>query len=220
MQLIDEFTIATAPDRAYAMLIDLARVAPCVPGAEIDPPDVDGVHSGRVSVKLGPMKFVYAGRVRIAEQDPVSRTAVIEGEGRATGGADTAKVRSVITVSATGSGSRVRITTDLDIKGRAAQMGQGVITDVSRRLVSQAAGCIEARLTAGEGGADDLGGTPHVGGLSLMASVVGDRVRGLASGRGGHADVSSDRADQTADPAAGPTAEPAKDAEGADDGPR
>ena len=222
MQLIDEFTIATAPDRAYAMLIDLARVAPCVPGAEIDAPDVDGVHPGRVSVKLGPMKFVYAGRVRIAEQDAASRTAVIEGEGRATGGADTAKVRSVMTVIAAGSGSRVRITTDLDIKGRAAQMGQGVITDVSRRLVSQAAGCIEARLAAGEGADDDLRAAPPVGGITLMASVVGSRVRELASGRAGRTGESVDPVDPTAEPA-DPTAEPAKGAEGAegaDDGPR
>lgn len=146
MRLTDEFVITTAPDRAYAMLLDLARVAPCVPGAEIDAPDADGVYPGRVSVKLGPMKFVYAGRVRIAERDPGTRTAIIEGEGQATGGAETAKVRSVMEVVAEGDGSRVRITTDLDIKGRAAQMGQGVIGVVSRRLVSQAAACIEARL--------------------------------------------------------------------------
>ncbi len=218
MQLIDEFVIGTAPDRAYALLIDLARVAPCIPGAEIDPPDADGVHPGRVSVKLGPMKFVYAGRVRIAEQDPASRTAVIEGEGRAAGGMDTAKVRSVMSVNAAGSGSRVRITTDLDIKGRAAQMGQGVITDVSRRLVSQAAGCIEARL-AGEGADDDLEAAPPVGGIALMASVVGSRIRGLASGRAGRAGESVDPVDPTAEQA-DPTAEPAKGAEGADDGPR
>lgn len=159
MRLTDEFVITTAPDRAYAMLLDLARVAPCVPGAEIDAPEADGVYSGRVSVKLGPMKFVYAGRVRIADQDPGARTAVIEGEGRATGGAETAKVRSVMEVMAEGDGSRVRITTDLDIKGRAAQMGQGVISVVSRRLVSQAAACIEARLadpaTEAPEGADD-----------------------------------------------------------------
>ncbi len=207
MQLTEEFIISTAPDRAYAMLLDLARVAPCVPGAEVDAPDADGVYPGRVSVKLGPMKFVYSGRVRIAEQDQGARTAVIEGEGRTTAGSDSAKVRSLMEVVAEGEGSRVRITTDLDIKGRAAQMGQGVITDVSRRLVSQAAACIEARLAAPDGAtADELPTAGPVGGISLMASVVGSRVRGFASNLGG-------RAGETPDPVP-------ERAEGADDGPR
>jgi carbon monoxide dehydrogenase subunit G len=194
MRLVDEFTISTPPDRAFAMLLDLARVAPCVPGAEIDAPDADGSYPGRVSVKLGPMKFVYGGKVRIAEADPTARVAVIEGEGRASGGAETATVRWVLEVNAAGEGSRVRITTDLDIKGRAAQMGQGVIADVSRRLVSQAAACIGARLEAPEGAVDASAAAPPVAGLSLMASVVGARMRGLASGMGGRsrADVDSE----------------------------
>ena len=207
MRLTDEFTIDTSPDRAYALFLDLERIAPCIPGGEIGPPDADGVYPGRVSVKLGPMKFVYSGRVRIAEHDDVLRTAVIEGEGRASGGADTARVRSLIEVVAEGEGTRVRITTDLDIKGRAAQMGQGVITDVSRRLVSQAAACIGTRLGDAEGaGADALAGAGPVGGISLVASVVGSRVRGLASNLGG-------RGSAAPDPAAHPP-------EGVDDGPR
>ncbi len=215
MRLTDEFTISTPPDRAFAMLLDLERVAPCIPGGEVDPPDADGVYPGRVSVKLGPMRFVYAGRVRFTEQDPVQRKAIIEGEGRAAGGADTAKVRSVMEVVPAGEGSRVRITTDLDIKGRAAQMGQGVIVDVSRRLVSQAAACIEARLSAPDGTASDsLPSAGPVGGLGLMASVVGSRFRDLAAGFGG-------RGGQAADP---PTeAAPGSDTaapEGADDGTR
>ncbi len=206
MQLVDEFFVSVAPDRAYALLLDIERVAPCIPGAELDPADPDGFNPGRVSVKLGPMKFVYTGRVRIAEQDGASRTAVIEGEGRATGGQDTARVRSLMEVMPEGEGSRVRITTDLEIRGRVAQMGQGVITDVSRRLVSQAAACIEARLASTGGASDDgLASAGPVGGISLMASVLGARVRGLASG-------GADRQHDD-DPAREP-------GEGADDGPR
>jgi carbon monoxide dehydrogenase subunit G len=206
MQLIDEFFVSVSPDRAYGMLLDIERIAPCVPGAELDAADPDGFNPGRVSVKLGPMKFVYAGRVRIAERDEAQRTAVIEGEGQAAGGRDTARVRSVMEVLAEGEGSRVRITTDLDIKGRAAQMGQGVITDVSRRLVSQAATCIEARLTAADDLADDeLPTAGPVGGIGLMASVLGARVRGLAPA-GSDQPPTDDQAGQ-----------PRK---GADDGPR
>ncbi|MEI7742763.1 MAG: SRPBCC domain-containing protein, partial [Chloroflexota bacterium] len=81
MRLENEFTITTAPDRAFGLLLDLRRVAPCVPGAELGEQDADGTFAGRVSVKVGPMKFLYDGRVRISEQDAATRTAVITGEG-------------------------------------------------------------------------------------------------------------------------------------------
>jgi len=190
MRLIDEFTISTAPDRAYQMLLDLERVAPCVPGGEIDAPDAAGAYPGRVSVKLGPMKFVYTGRVRITERNADARSAVVEGEGRASGGADTAKVHTLMQVFPEGSGSRVVMTTDLEIKGRAAQMGQGIIADVSRRLIRDAAACIEIRLAApDDANPDDLPTAGAVGGLGLMAAVMtskmGDSVRRLGGRRPG-----------------------------------
>jgi carbon monoxide dehydrogenase subunit G len=148
IQLTDEFTIPVAPDRAYELLLDLQNVAPCVPGGEIEAPDADGVYPGRVTVRLGPMKFSYEGTLRIAERDAETRTAVIEGVGKASGGADKARVRSVMEVTPEGSGSRVRMSTDLDIKGRAAQMGAGIISGVSRRMVKQAAACLAKQLTS------------------------------------------------------------------------
>jgi len=148
IQLTDEFTIPVPPDRAYELLLDLQNVAPCVPGGEIEAPDADGVYPGRVTVRLGPMKFSYEGTIRIAERDAETRTAVIEGVGKASGGADKARVRSVMEVIPEGSGSRVRMSTDLDIKGRAAQMGAGIIGGVSRRMVKQAAGCLATQLTS------------------------------------------------------------------------
>ena len=103
-------------------------MASCVPGGEIDPPDAEGVYPGRVTVKLGPMKFSYEGTLRITERDAAARTAVIEGAGKASGGSERAHVRSVMEVLPDGAGSRVRMTTDLDIRGRAAQMGAGIIS--------------------------------------------------------------------------------------------
>ena len=152
MRFVDEFTISLPPDRAYERLLDLEEVAPCVPGGEIDAPDADGAYPGRVTVKLGPMRFTYAGTLRIVERDLAARRAVIEGAGQASGGTERAKVTSVMEVTPEGAGSRVRMTTDLDIRGRAAQMGAGIIGAVSRHMVKQTAGCLEARLAAeGEG---------------------------------------------------------------------
>ena len=155
MQLNDEFTIEVTPDRAFELLLDLQNVTPCVPGGQIDAPDAEGVYPGRVVVKLGPMKFSYEGTLRIAERDVATRTAVIEGAGKASGGSERASVRSVMEVLPEGAGSRVRMTTDLDIKGRAAQMGAGIIGGVSRRMVKQAAECLAARLTAIDQQAND-----------------------------------------------------------------
>jgi carbon monoxide dehydrogenase subunit G len=146
MRFTDEFTISLPPDRAYERLLDLREVAPCVPGGEVDPPDGEGVFPGRVTVRLGPMRFTYAGTLRIAERDAAARRAVIEGAGEASGGAERARVTSVMEVIPDGDGSRVRMTTDLDIRGRAAQMGAGIIGAVSRHMVKQAADCLEVRL--------------------------------------------------------------------------
>jgi len=183
MRLVDEILIPAPPDRAYTWLLDLQQVAPCVPGGEIGAPDTDGIYPGKVSVKLGPMRFVYEGRVRIAERDAAARTALIEGEGKA-GGAESAKVRALMEVVPDGEGSRVRMTTDLEIRGRAAQMGAGMIGTVSRQLTAQAAACIAARIAAGgDAGDGALPVAGEVSGIGLMASVasakVGDAMRRL-----------------------------------------
>ena len=147
MQLTDEFVVPVSPDRAYAALLDLEQVAACVPGGEIDPPDAEGVYPGRVTVRLGPMKFSYEGTVRISKRDREARTALIEGAGKASGGAERAHVRSLMEVLPDGDGSKVRMTTELEIKGRAAQMGAGIIKSVSGRMVKQAADCLAEKLT-------------------------------------------------------------------------
>jgi hypothetical protein len=146
MHLSDEFTLDLAPQRTFELLLDLQNVAHCVPGGQIDPPDAEGVYPGRVVVKLGPMKFSYEGTLRVVERDKAARRAVIEGAGKASGGAERASVRSVMEVLPEGDGSRVRMETELDIRGRAAQMGAGIIGGVSRRMVKQAADCLATRL--------------------------------------------------------------------------
>jgi uncharacterized protein len=150
MHLSDEFTIDLRPERAFELLLDLENVAACVPGGEIDAPDAEGVYPGRVVVKLGPMKFSYEGSVRIVERDAAARRAVIQGAGKASGGSERASVRSVMEVLPEGTGSRVRMSTELDIKGRAAQMGAGIITSVSRRMVKQTTDCLAERLVAAD----------------------------------------------------------------------
>jgi carbon monoxide dehydrogenase subunit G len=146
MQLTDEFTVPITPDLAFARLLDLEQVAGCVPGGEVEPPDAEGVYAGRVTVKLGPMRFSYEGTLRVVERDDAARTAIIEGAGKASGGAESARVRSVMEVLPEGDGSLVRMTTELEVRGRAAQMGAGIIGGVSNRMVKQAAACLATNL--------------------------------------------------------------------------
>ena len=118
------------------------------------------------------------------ERDDAARTALIEGEGKAGGGAESAKVKARMEVLAEGDGSRVVITTDLEIRGRAAQMGAGMITSVSKQLIGQAAACIGARIAA-TGDVPDaaLPVAGEVSGIGLVASAasakVGDAFRRL-----------------------------------------
>ena len=150
MRLNDQFTISTPPDDTFERLLDLRNVAACVPGGEVDAPDADGVYAGRVAVRLGPMKFAYEGTIRVVEREDAARRAVIEGSGNTSGGGDTARVRSTMTVEPHAEGSLVAIDTDLEIRGRAAQMGAGIIGAVSKQMVKQTVKCLETRLAGGD----------------------------------------------------------------------
>jgi carbon monoxide dehydrogenase subunit G len=146
MRLEDRFTISTPPDVAFERLLDLRSVGRCVPGGEVDEPDADGLHRGRVTVKLGPMRFAYEGTLRVVEADPIARIAIIEGAAATSGRGESARVRAVMEVLPSDAGALVRIETELEIRGRAAQMGSGIIGAVSKQMVKQTASCLEAQL--------------------------------------------------------------------------
>ncbi len=197
MHLTDEFTITTPPDRAFASLLDLELVAPCVPGAELGAMDAGRLVPGHRVGEARAHEVRVQGQAadRGAGRGRADRGHRGRGPGdrwRRHGEGPGARWRSC----PKGTGSRVRMTTDLDIKGRAAQMGAGIIGDVSRKLVGEAATCIEARLSAPRRmpipSTLPVGGS--VGGVGLMASVMtarlGDSLRRL--GRRGERDATPD----------------------------
>jgi uncharacterized protein len=146
MEIANEFELALPPADAYALLLDLERVAPCMPGATLGDEEPDGSRRLTVTVRLGPMKFVYAGTVRIAERDDEARRAVLVGAARENRGQGTANATITMTVSAAGDGaSRVESVAAIDLTGRAAQTGRGIVEDVSRRMVGQMAECLAAK---------------------------------------------------------------------------
>ena len=150
MQITNEFSIGLPPDKAYALLLDLEQVTPCLPGAELGEEREGGSRAVTVTVKLGPMRFVYDGSVQITEQDEAAKRAVMIGTARETRGQGSAKAAIAMTVSGDGGGSTVSAVADVELTGRAAQMGRGVVEDVAKKMIADMARCLELRFAQPE----------------------------------------------------------------------
>jgi uncharacterized protein len=179
MKIETGFDIARSPADAYAVLLDLERVTPCFPGAELLGHAADDAREVRVTVRLGPMRLTYEGQVRIADRDDEALGAVLAGSAREVRGGGSADARIAMRVEEASGGARVSATADVDLTGRAAQMGRGVVEDVATRLVGEMAACLEARLgpeATADGAAPPPPAAPLEGGR-LMLDVARDRLR-------------------------------------------
>jgi carbon monoxide dehydrogenase subunit G len=147
MQLEHEFTVPVPAPDAWRVLLDLQRIVPCLPGATIERVEGDDI-VGRIKVKLGPMMVSYYGTARFVEKDEAGRRFVLKGDGRETRGAGTASATITGQLHDEGSSTRVTVTTDLDITGKPAQFGRGVLADVAANLIDRFASCLADRITA------------------------------------------------------------------------
>lgn len=146
MEFTNEFTIPVDVDEAFAVLTDLERVAPCMPGATLE--EVDGdTYSGRMKVKVGPMSLTYAGTATLTEQDPEARTARIEAAGREKRGSGTASADVHASMEEVDDGTRVLVTTDITVTGKPAQFGRGVMADVGAKIIDRFADNLRDELT-------------------------------------------------------------------------
>jgi carbon monoxide dehydrogenase subunit G len=167
----ESFELPLSPDAAYELLLDLDTVVPCVPGAAVGAEQPDGGRELTMAVKLGPMRFDYAGSVRIAEQDAGARRAVLAGNARETRGQGAAEGRVTVQVGGGSDHSVVTAELEADLSGRAAQMGQGVVESVGRELTRQMASCLEGRLAPTQ--PDEGSGAPRpVGALPLLLQTL------------------------------------------------
>src|SRR5437868_10851225 len=146
MQLENSFSVNAPPDRVYAYLLDVNRVVGCVPGAELSEVVDPNTFKGKVKIRVGPVTVAYAGTARIAERDEAGRSAVLEGEGRETTGPGNARAKATMRVTEQDGGSLVTVSTDFTVAGRVAQLGRGLMEDVSKSLVAQMATCLKANL--------------------------------------------------------------------------
>ncbi|MGH9000976.1 MAG: SRPBCC family protein, partial [Acidimicrobiia bacterium] len=154
MELRNDFVVGVPIGEAWTVLTNVERIAPCMPGAELT--DVDGdVYSGHVKVKVGPITAQYKGKASFVEKDDSAHKAVLKAEGRETRGQGNASALITATLTSEGDKTRVEIVTDLNITGRAAQFGRGVLADVSSKLIGQFVTCLETNVLGGASGGQD-----------------------------------------------------------------
>ncbi|MFC0115558.1 SRPBCC family protein [Kibdelosporangium aridum] len=143
MKLTNEVHIAQDPAKVFSTLLDVERVAGCMPGSRLTGRVDDSTYAGEVKVKVGPLGVSYTGTVKFLSVDEASRTAVLKASGREQHGQGNADAHVTARVVPDGSGSKVSIETDLMIRGKVAQFGRGVIGEVSQRLIDQFAKNVE-----------------------------------------------------------------------------
>jgi carbon monoxide dehydrogenase subunit G len=149
MKLEHQFSVPVPVDRAWEVLLDVERVAPCMPGATVETVDGDSF-TGQVKVKVGPITVSYAGKASFLEKDAAAHRAVVSAKGRETRGSGTAAATVTASMTGDGDSTRVKVVTDLAITGRPAQFGRGVMNDVGNKLLGQFADCLADRLAGGD----------------------------------------------------------------------
>jgi carbon monoxide dehydrogenase subunit G len=148
VELNNEFRVAVPAAKAWEVLTDVERVAPCIPGAQLLSVDGDEF-TGAVKVKVGPITVSYKGEAAFQEKDRAAQRVVIKANGKETRGNGNAAAVVTAALRDEGDATTVVITTDLTISGKAAQFGRGVLADVSSSLIGQFAKNLEADLLGG-----------------------------------------------------------------------
>jgi carbon monoxide dehydrogenase subunit G len=149
VKLEQSFEVRAPVERVWETLVDIERVAPCLPGAEIAEAGEDGTYRGTFSVRLGPTTAAYRGELNMEELDEEARRVVMRASGQDKRGQGSAKATIVSTMHSEGELTRVDVETDFTITGRLARFGRGgMIQDISNRLLREFADCLQRRIEA------------------------------------------------------------------------
>jgi carbon monoxide dehydrogenase subunit G len=160
MKINNEFTVGATIQEAWDTMLNLERIAPCLPGAAIQDEKEEGEYDGTMKVKIGPITANYKGTVKFEEVDEDNHRAVLQATGRDARGQGTASATIVSTLQEESDGTKVSVETDMKLTGRAAQFGRGIAQDVATKMLDQFASCLEEEITGGpEEGAAAAGGT-------------------------------------------------------------
>jgi carbon monoxide dehydrogenase subunit G len=197
MELLNDFSVNVPIEEAWATLTDVERIAPCLPGAQLE--EIEGdIYRGKVKVKVGPILAQFKGQATFVEKDDVAHKAVLKTEGRETGGKGNASALITAYLVEEGpSATKVTVKTDLTITGKVAQFGRGALADVSTKLLNQFVEQLETTV---------LADTPSrvvasAAEGALAAAAVADEAAHDAEHSASHAQEAADRAAKAAEEA-------------------
>lgn len=187
MELVHDFTVPVPADQAYALLVDLKKVGPCLPGAVITSVAGDSFEGG-MKIKLGPIAMTFKGNGEMVEKDPAAGRAVIQARGRDAKGNGGAQATVTANLTQRGGVTDVHVVTNLNVTGKAAQFGGGVMRDVSNRMLAQFATNLEDLITSGGSAVVQAGPAPsqttsNGGTLAQQDEAAGIDALGLLLGQ-------------------------------------
>jgi len=157
LKIQNQIEVAAPPDELFDVLADPERVAPLFPGATLEATEGDDTYEGAVRLKIGPITASYQGTLRFVELDRENHRAVMEASGEETNGQGNAQAKVTASVSGSDSQSVLRLDTDLEVRGKAAQFGRGALGNVSQRILDQFARNLESQVLSG---GEDAGEEP------------------------------------------------------------
>jgi len=171
IELDNSFTVPVPPEQAWEVLLDVERIAPCMPGASVTSVDGDEI-AGQVKVKLGPLSLSYKGTAKFTGKDPASHTIAIEASGKETRGAGTASatVHAGLKPGDAEGQTLVSIHTSLNVTGRPAQFGRSLLPEVSGKLIDQFAANLEALIEGPSAPAEAAEAAPASGAAAGRAA--------------------------------------------------
>ena len=187
MEINNSFEVPLPPKEAWKVLMDIERIAPCMPGAELTGVIDEDTYNGKVSVKLGPVALAFVGQVKFTERDEANYKARVKGQGKDSKGRGGANATIDFKIDPVAQGSLVKVKTDLALSGSVAQYGRasGLIQDVASQLIGQFANALRARIEASRPVAASASAAPQapkpavkpISGFSLMLRVLWNAIR-------------------------------------------
>ena len=199
MEMDHSFTVPVPPARAWDVLLDVERIAPCMPGATVE--EFDGeVVTGRIKVKVGPVSLTYRGTAKFTERDADAHVILLEASGKETRGSGTASatVQASLAPESAGEATAVSMHTTMNITGRPAQFGRGVMVEVGSKLVEQFAQNLRQQIT-GDGAAPSEAAPAETAAAEAAAPGTAPASTTAPAGDGAEADASAGPSPVTAD---------------------
>jgi uncharacterized protein len=150
MEIENEFSVAAPADRLWSHLLDVERIAPCLPGAELTETVDERTWKGKVNMKLGPVSMTFSGTVAIEERDEAGHRVVLRAKGTESNGKGAANATVTSWLEPGAGTTTVKMVADIQLTGAVAQLSRGLLPEVSRKLTQQFADCLQETMLGGE----------------------------------------------------------------------